>query len=46
MAKYLDISRGALLEQDREVKELPEKQVLVAPEGSSRYQKYEDGDLT
>jgi hypothetical protein len=42
MAKYLDISLGMLVEQDKEVKEFSEKPVQVVPEGSSRYKKDND----
>lgn len=42
MAKYLDISLGMLVEQDKEVKEISEKPVQVVPEGSSRYKKDND----
>jgi len=42
MAKYLDISLGILVEQDKEVKEFSEKPVQVVPEGSFRYKKDND----
>ena len=42
MAKYLDISLGMLVEQDKEVKEISEKPVQVVPESSSRYKKDND----